>query len=413
MLAYHLLSELYDQLGKPEWAHSCRRSVLPPSVVALPGIEVPESSAEKNTATKGFTRQPVYAAQTIPLPAPGGVHSGCNQAPRPALFDESAIKANSCFIDRVEHAVVWHDSFHTCVKTTDNLAIAEHTRADCPLIDALMAKHEPHAIEGRAFLIGARGAHNFYHWMADIAPKLAVLREAGYRFNDEDLFLVPFARHGFAWQILSQFGVRPEQIYETENQSTYLSVDELVVPRVDNKMGLTMGPWVPQLLREHFLPPGGGVAAHRRLFIDRKAGSADGRQIENQAALYKLLSLFEFDIVYPEEMPVVQQAILFAEADMVVAAHGAALANIIYCSAGTRIVEFYAGHMAPCYWAISALLELDYYQLHSGPVHSGPGGGAFIGQEADLQKQNQSAKRSGNLTVPLDEFQALLSKLTD
>jgi len=403
MLAYHLLAELYQSEGKSEEASMCRRSMLPPEAVHLLGPTLCQpvgelvSTADENTVD----RKMLYSDDTVELPPPGRVQGDQSELPR--LFSELSIESKPCFIDCIDGGVLWHDSFHTRVFNSWHQEVAEHSKADLPLINALMNEYEPCHIEGRVFVIGARGAHNFYHWMLDIAPKLCVLLKAGYKFSPTDRFIVPFANADFTWQIMAQFGVAREQVYQSEKQYTYISADELIVPFVDNKMGLTMGRWVPAVLREHFLQQNEATSeAARRLFITREPGASDGRQIVNQNELLKMLQQNGFTCVQPEKLTVVEQAGLFANADTIVAAHGAALANIVFCKPGAEIIEFYSGHIAPCYWAISALTNLQYTHVYCGQNNrSGKRAGNELGSESD--------GRSGNLTVPLAFVEDLLN----
>lgn len=397
MLAYHLLAELYQSEGKAEEAAMCRKSILPPAAVHLldpalcksaMGQSVDKFVPEADANT--FDRQIMYPEDVLELPLPGRMEGDQSELPR--LFSEPSIKSKPCFIDRIEGGVIWHDSFHTRVFNSQHQEVVEHIKADLPLVKALMNDYEPCHLEGRVFVVGARGAHNFYHWMLDIAPKLGVLLKAGYKFSPTDRFIVPFANADFAWQIMAQFGVAREQVYQSEKQYTYISADELVVPFVDNKMGLTMGCWVPVVLRDHFLPQSEATpeAVGKRLFITRESGASDGRQIDNQNELLQMLQQKEFECVQPEKLTVVEQAALFASADTVVAAHGAALANIVFCKPGTELLEFYSDHIAPCYWVISALASLQYTHMYCGQNNRS-------GDESG----SQSGGRSGNLTVPL------------
>jgi hypothetical protein len=79
--------------------------------------------------------------------------------------------------------------------------------------------------------------------------------------------------------------------------------------------------------------------------------------------------------VRPDAHPVADQARMFAEAELVVGVHGAALSNLVFCSPGARVLELLpADFVDPVFWAITA--ELDdvelRYLLGNGPS-PGPG----------------------------------------
>ena len=56
-----------------------------------------------------------------------------------------------------------------------------------------------------------------------------------------------------------------------------------------------------------------------------------------------------------------EQAEIFARAECIVSAHGAALVNLAFCAPDTRVVEiFQQGHKSRSYYTISGLLGLRY-----------------------------------------------------
>ncbi len=397
MLAYHLLSELMVKEGRPDDAPTCRKGVLP--IHLLDQLPFAESHVQINAEAACVNRQQLYAVAKVSLPVPGELEVSGEQiaAPKSVLFKQKEIVSRECFVDQVSGARFWHDAQHTLVLDAHFAEVIEHTNSDRALIMNMISRHKPLYIEGRVFLIGARGAHNFYHWLLDIVPKLAVLIEAGFTFSADDKFIVPFAKAEYCTEMVAQFGIDPKQLIETEKQHPYLCTDELIIPLVENKMGLTMGPWLPGLMKEQFILPGSESAGGRRLFIIREAQNSDGRQIKNQNEVIARLEQHGFDCVQPEKYSVAQQAQLFSEASVIVAAHGAALSHTIFCKPGTTLIELYANHIAPCFWAISALCDLEYYHLYCGGV-------------GDQYSHGTAAGRSGVLTVELEALDALLVK---
>jgi capsular polysaccharide biosynthesis protein len=97
----------------------------------------------------------------------------------------------------------------------------------------------------------------------------------------------------------------------------------------------------------------------RRLYIDRR-GSAS-RPLVNEADLIAALSHQGFVAVRPEMLSMADQVRLFRGADVIVAAHGAALTNLGYCRPGTQIIELLMD--AYCNWCfrnLAGLLRLRY-----------------------------------------------------
>ena len=67
-------------------------------------------------------------------------------------------------------------------------------------------------------------------------------------------------------------------------------------------------------------------------------------------------------------MPVREQIDRFAAAEVIVAPHGAALANLVFARPGVRVLELFApDYVNPCYWAITdAVPDARYHYLVAG-----------------------------------------------
>lgn len=87
----------------------------------------------------------------------------------------------------------------------------------------------------------------------------------------------------------------------------------------------------------------------RRVFIKRNSGI---RNITNAHEIEELLVACGFSVVEPEHLTLAQQVALFSNADMVVGATGAALANLIFCKPTAKIIIMIPiyGHTSYWYW---------------------------------------------------------------
>ena len=65
-----------------------------------------------------------------------------------------------------------------------------------------------------------------------------------------------------------------------------------------------------------------------------------------------------------EFVPFADQVRHFAKARLIVAAHGAALSNLVFCAPGTRVIEVTCGPEWPFFDTISRLLGLDHVKCH-------------------------------------------------
>ena len=93
-------------------------------------------------------------------------------------------------------------------------------------------------------------------------------------------------------------------------------------------------------------------------------GIRNSRNIKNRKALIEALSPLGFAAIQPEKLKFDEQAMLFSGADVIVTEFGAAMANVVFCRPGTRVVEIIAeGQHDPWSAHLCAMLELDHVVL--------------------------------------------------
>jgi hypothetical protein len=89
------------------------------------------------------------------------------------------------------------------------------------------------------------------------------------------------------------------------------------------------------ILRHEFATP--SVASPRRIYISRQ--SAPSRKVSNFADLQDVFSKHDVTPIELERLPMASQVDLFSKADLVIAEHGAGLANIAFMRPGSVVVE--------------------------------------------------------------------------
>ena len=63
------------------------------------------------------------------------------------------------------------------------------------------------------------------------------------------------------------------------------------------------------------------------------------RHVVNEQSLLSELNKFGFQRYFLEELPLRKQIELFQQAEFVIGPHGAGLTNLVYCNAGTKVIE--------------------------------------------------------------------------
>jgi len=206
---------------------------------------------------------------------------------------------------------------------------------------------------GRVAVLNATGSHNFFHWTAEVLPRLWTLLRSGER---ADWYVVD----GYArWQreSLTALGVSLDQVIQP-HATLHLEADELLVPLLQ----------LTQAIRPlaAALATGLGVAepgsATRSIFIERSRS----RLVHNADAFAGWRRQHGFEDQQLEGLPLAQQVKLFREAAIVMAAHGAGLSHIIHCRPGTLVIELMPrGVNRLCYPALSHVNGLRHVMIEA------------------------------------------------
>lgn len=219
---------------------------------------------------------------------------------------------------------------------------------------------EPLAVPGRLGVLAVRGDSNYYHFLMDVLSRLGVLEQAGVPAPER--WYVP-ASLPFQRELLDLAGIDAAEVVDA-GVHPHVRADRLVVPGLPANTEKNP-PWVVAFLRERLLGPA-TTPPTRRIYVTRGA-SANNRTVRNEAAVRALLDARGFEAVDPGTLPVREQIATFADAAAVVATHGAALANLVFCSPGSAVVELFpAGCLLPDYWRLSCGVPgLTYRYLSS------------------------------------------------
>jgi hypothetical protein len=233
---------------------------------------------------------------------------------------------------------------------------------------------EPVEVPGRLGVLATRGDRNYYHFLHDALPRTAVLELAGVA--PPDRWYVPRTTR-FQRELLELWGIAPEQVVDS-GEVPHVRAETLVVPGLPSTIERNP-PWVSRLLRERLVPRGVARVAGRHLYLTRAAGRHN-RSVLNEAEVVRLLEALGFTVLDPGELSVAEQVRAFAEADVIVAPHGAALANLAFCSPGSAVVELFPSQsLVADYWKMACGVEgLEYRYLGGIGPAVGTSRGAFV-----------------------------------
>ncbi|ABI57710.1 glycosyltransferase family 61 protein [Alkalilimnicola ehrlichii MLHE-1] len=222
------------------------------------------------------------------------------------------------------------------------------------------------------------GCNNYYHWWADTLADLWFLRESGVDLGRVDSFLMAYGGYPWQQQSLALCGIDQERVVAFADHPA-LTAEQALVP-VRSRGSWVSPVWLARALREltGWRPPA-VTTPGRRIYLSRR--DAPRRQAANEAAVERLLvDESGFESHQCSGLSVPRQQALFADAEVIVAPHGAALTNLVWCRPGTRVVELVPeGHRNPCFRDLAAQSGLDYRAILC------PATGAGGGLTADIQ----------------------------
>lgn len=211
-------------------------------------------------------------------------------------------------------------------------------------------------IAGRSLnLSSAFAIHNFYHYIVDGLSRWHLAHRAGYAWPDFDHILLPRFGSPMTRKIEEAMGIPKDRILRIGRRE-HLQCELLVQPSYPGRAAHTPG-WVAEFFREIF--PAGSTPARRKLFLNR----VGTRTVENGDEVERLLRDEGFEELNPLNAEEVQRAL--SEASHVVGVHGAALANLIFCREGTRVLElmpssFARSMLSSYYYTFCASSGLPY-----------------------------------------------------
>lgn len=208
---------------------------------------------------------------------------------------------------------------------------------------------------------------NYYHWLMEVLPRIQMIRSQELR---PDRIFVQ-AKTRFQAETLRLLGITKEQILSTA-ECELVRAQNLMVPFHEIGAGMEHPPWVCSFLRNSFLPyvaDGRSDNSATRLYISREG--AQWRRVTNETAVIAFLERFGFRKVQLETMPFLDQVGLFHHAKVIVAPHGAALANLVFSQRGTKVFDLQPWKLQDLFFSLSRSVGAHYYYVKSstGPAN--------------------------------------------
>ncbi len=184
--------------------------------------------------------------------------------------------------------------------------------------------------------VSYRARYSYAHLLLDAAPGLVLL--AGESALKQHALLAPPMP---AWRL----DLLRHVLGEAADRLSATDADLLLTTETARPGGmgaLGAGP-APALLsvRDRLLPLGDGLPGRAWLYI--RPGGEAGEASPEQAMLEIDLEHRGFQPIAPDRMPLSEQIAAFRHARIIIGATGSALANVLFCEPGARVIELHSG----------------------------------------------------------------------
>ena len=238
---------------------------------------------------------------------------------------------------------------------------------------------------------------NYYHWLLESLP---IINAISSLIPSIDGVIVPKLKP-FHRDSLARFGFLPNQLIELTSHD-YLECEQLLAQSFNSSW--TLHSWVPRWLKENMLTRS-ATHTDKKLYISRADSS--WRKVSNEDEVIKFLSSAGYEIVILSSLSSTEQANLFNSATSIISVHGAGLANLAYCSSGTRVLEIFPPRWTSlCYLRLAVAVECVYHYMIASP----------LGQPKEqvlndsMRITADSVQQGSDLNIPLDKLSCFLDQ---
>lgn len=219
----------------------------------------------------------------------------------------------------------------------------------------------PQRFNGTLAVITSSGHQRYYHWLFDVIPRFILLQYSRVYYDA----IVLNNELPFQHDTISMLGINPSLLISPK-PNTHLVADSLVIPSLPGS-GMEPSASTIHLLRRIFLESTESEKNRRRIYISRN--DAETRRLMNEQRLLAYLTPLGFEVYYLSTLSMSEQVMLFAAASLIVAPHGAGLANLSFSMPECCVIELMPEtYVVDCFKVICDTLNIRYRRVMCQPV---------------------------------------------
>ena len=265
------------------------------------------------------------------------------------------------FVYRLTNAF-YHGDFGAVVDTKQRV-LSDLLDASSNFSQPLRAKSEPRFCDGDALVLSSSSNH--YHWLIKMLPRLHLVEQAGLSASHFRKLLInwPTAVHSEAYA-LADIPARALQVVKERDfwicRNLYVSTIPHHAPS-----------WAVKYLRRIFAPALRERADKlKAIYLIR--GDTPWRRVKNEEEVIERFARSGIESFDLSKHTFLDQIGIISNADVIIAVHGAALANLVFGARGARVLEIFANaENQKCYRAIAAHRQMTYHYFLAQQVSTG------------------------------------------
>ena len=210
-------------------------------------------------------------------------------------------------------------------------------------------------------------ANNYFHFLFDVAAKI-IISSKKYNLNSFRYILLPTIKYSFQKDIIKALGLDIKKIIDA-GKLRHIETDTAIVPQHPYFFEgfiwdayKKLPKWLVLLLINKFLNLKKRTKKINKIFIDRTDTSHLHNQIDNQTVVDSFLKKYQFTKIKLSKYTFFEQIYLFNNSKYIIGAHGAGMANLIFCKKNTIVIELKANTFSKnyLYKRISKICDLKY-----------------------------------------------------
>ena len=221
-----------------------------------------------------------------------------------------------------------------------------------------------------SLLSGGGAKNNYWHWIFDVVPKIAILEKAKLK-KEPNYFLLPSLSRNFQKETFLCLGIPYKKLLNGEKfkhiicDNLLASDHPIVFDNNPTKSISNIPIWVIKWLRKKFVTTKSiNTKLHKKIFIDRENDSNNqNRKIINNEEVKKLLTKSGFKYLILSNYSFKKQVEIFKAADFIIGLHGAGFTNIVFSKPKTRVLEIKTKTTGSHYSRLAKKCKLKYQEM--------------------------------------------------